>query len=198
MPLVDFDDPELWNGGPTSLYRDAEGRGYVRETRGSYYGESGEDAIALRNALGVLPGDSIIFVGGAFGWIAELWERDGYGPIVVTDTSAWIHANKAANAVVEILNEDGATSESRDAILDALGVPVATWCISEDVIPTLTADEAQAMAANMRLVADNVAHWVTTKMVAQDERLNWKSLEEWKALLDPDLVVARNENGRVI
>jgi hypothetical protein len=193
MPLVDFNDPSLWDGGPASLYRDAEGRGFVRETRGSYYGDSGQDAVWLREALGIEPGDSIIIVGGAFGWIAELWDAQGYGPIVVTDTSQWIQDNKAENAVVPILDEDGKTAESRDRILATLGVDLATWVISEDVLPALLDDEAVEMSQGMRLLGENVAHWVSAKLVTQDDRLNWKTLEDWKELVAPDLVVGRND-----
>lgn len=199
MPLVDFNDPEIWNGGPTSLYRDAEGRGFVRETRGSYYGEEGQDAVKLYTALDVQPGDSVIIIGGAFGWIAELWEAGGLDPVIVTDTSSWIHDNKADNATHAILDEDSFSEESRASILAAAGLvggERATFCISEDVLPALADQEALELSNAMRGMGVTVAHWVTTKMVTQDERLNWKTLEEWKELLAPDIVVARNEGGR--
>jgi hypothetical protein len=201
MPLIDFNDPATWDGGPTSLYRDGEGRGFVRETRGSYYGDEGQDAVKLGEALDVQPGDSVIIIGGAFGWIAELWEAQGLDPMIVTDSSRWIHANKGEHATHAILDEDSLSEESRMAILAAAGLygeERATWCISEDVMPALADAEALALSTAMRAMGVNVAHWVSCKMVDQDPRLNWKTLEEWKELLAPDLVVARNENGRVL
>ncbi len=194
MPLVDFDDPATWDGGPTSLYSDGTGRGFTRDAGPEY----GGDHLILAEALDLRVGDSIILIGGAFGWGAETWIAHELGPIVVTDTSAWIHANKAANATLPILNENSLTAFSREIVLAALGVERATWCISEDVIAALSDEEAVALAAAMREMADNVVHWTTTRQVTQDPRLNWKSLEEWKALLSPDRVAARNERGRVL
>ena len=204
MPLVDFNDPALWDGGPTSLYRDGFGRGYVREAKETYIGD---DAQRLREALDIKPGQSIILVGAAFGWMAEDWEDAGLGPIVALDTSRWI-LDRLEHAARPIINED---IGNHAAVTKALGKTRATWCISEDLIAALSDDEAVALAKRMRPMAEHVVHWTSCGIRrgpnpmegvegewAGDPRLNWKTLEDWKELLAPDTVVARNEMGRVL
>ena len=194
MPRVDFDDPETW----ASLYGDGEGIGFTRE-----HANAVGDYARLRELLDLKPEQSIILLGGAFGWGAEEWEAAGLGPIVVTDTSTWIQTNKPAQATLPIYNEGSSTSSSRSKILKALGQAKATWCISEDVMPTLDDAEATQLALRMRLMATNVAHWISIGLRRDsdgewggDPRLNWKTLEDWKELLSPDIVVARNGGGR--
>jgi hypothetical protein len=155
------------------------------------------DHFRLKEALNLQPGQSIGIIGAGFGWVAEDWFAAGLSPIVAVDTSAWIHSNKAQHATVTILNEDGSTNASRGRIRQALGLTGgnrATWCISEDILPTFADDEALTLAQRMRLVGTTCAHWVSCSAVvtaAQDQRLNWKTLEQWKALVTPDLVVER-------
>jgi hypothetical protein len=186
MPLVDFNDPAIWDGGPTSLYRDGEGRGYVRGAMDAYLGE--RDASHLWEALGIKPLETVIIVGAAYGWLAEAWEAAGLGPIHCLDTSDYIHEHKGEHARLPILKLDPGEMSG----------DLAQWCISEDVMPTLSDEEAKALAERMSHVASKVAHWVSTRVgEGQDPRLNWKTLEEWKEILSPDLVVSRND-GRVL
>jgi hypothetical protein len=209
MPLVDSGDASLWDGGPTSLYRarvNGQSVGYTRAAMQMYLGN---DGYRLREVLNIQPGQSIILVGAGFGWVAEQWMADGYGPLVAIDTSPWIEANKAQNSTITIYAEDMETNQSRGRVRQALGLSGnqrATWCISEDVVGLLADAEAAQMAERMRIVGTNVAHWISCgvrrfdnpNVWAGDSRLNWKTLEDWKTLLAPDLVVARNENGRVL
>lgn len=198
MPLVDSNQAALWDGGATSLYRQyrADGSGPFGYERSCKDRILGNDHWLLKQALDLQPGQSIGLIGAGFGWVAEDWFASGLSPIVAVDTSAWIQANKTQHATVTILNEDGGSNPSRGRIRQALGLTGnnrATWCISEDVLPILSDAEAAQLASNMRLVGANVAHWVSVLAPGgdQDARLNWKTLEQWKALVTPDLVVQR-------
>ncbi|HEY6617421.1 MAG TPA: hypothetical protein VIZ32_22995 [Vicinamibacterales bacterium] len=193
-PRVDYNDPETW----ASLYG---GDGYVRANKDSILGH---DHHRLHEVLGIEPGQSIILIGAGFGWVAEDWGAAGLGPIVAADSSTWIQTNKPLQATLPIYNENSSTGGSRSKILKALGQAKATWCISEDVMPALDDDEAVQLALRMRLMATNVTHWMSCGVRKHDDpnawagdpRLNWKTLEDWKELLTPDIVVARSEWGR--
>lgn len=196
MPLVDSNQAALWDGGAGSLYRQyrADGSGpfgYERSCRDRILGN---DHWLLKQALNLQPGQSIALIGAGFGWAAEDWFASGLSPIVAVDTSMWIQANKVQNATVTILSEDGTSNASRGRIRQALGLSGstrATWCISEDVLPVLSDAEAVQLATAMRQIGTNVAHWVSVATVSGDPRLNWKTLEAWKALVTPDKVVQR-------
>jgi hypothetical protein len=193
MPLVDSDLQSTWE----ELYTG----GFIRPRKEMILGCNGlpfgkGDHFRLKEALNLQPGQSIGIIGAGFGWVAEDWAASGLGPIVAVDTSAWIHSNKAQHAAVTILNEDGSTNASRGRIRQALGLTGgnrATWCISEDILPLLSDTEVSNLAQRMRLIGTTCAHWVSvfTHPDAQDKRLNWKTLEQWKDLVTPDLVVER-------
>lgn len=203
MPLVDSNDPALWVG-PTALYQQyrADGTGPVGYERSVKDHILGNDHLMLKQALGIQPGQSIVLLGAGFGWVAEGWAALGLGPIAAADNSTFIQGNKTGNAVVPILNEDGSTNASRGRIRQALGLTggnLATWCISEDVLPIMSDAEARTFASRMRLIGTNVAHWISVgarrfdnpNVWAGDARLNWKTLADWKALVTPDRVVKR-------
>lgn len=215
MPLVDSNDVAMWDGGPTSLYRalhNGQRVGFTRETMWNFYGdpnEPGNSPDRLRMALNLQPGQSIILVGAGFGWMAEKWQEAGLGPIVAIDSSTWIQANKAQHARVQVHNEDASDNLSRGRIKQLLGLQGnerAAFAISEDIVAGLSDQEAQVLAVRLRLLGTTTVHWITTgrrrfddpNTWAGDQRLNWKTLEDWKVLLAPDLVVGRNENDRVL
>lgn len=75
-------------------------------------------------------------------------------------------------------------------------------CISEDLLPCLDDTELATALPNMRDMADTVAHIVTTVMVedppgtymsAADlhpgQALNWKTPEDWLALVGSDILI---------
>ena len=87
MPLIDANDPRIWDGGSISVYRNrVNGRfvGYTREVRRNYMGN---DHWVLRQKLGLKPGQSILIVGAGYGWVAEDWQTIGLGPIICVDNS---------------------------------------------------------------------------------------------------------------
>lgn len=221
MPLVDSNDPSLWDGGPNSLYQAQPFGtiiGYQRQVMSSgglcYIGDDAKLLIQALVALGMTAGQRIALVGAGFGWVAEEFLAQGFGPIAdgttngrlaATDTSTWIQNNKNSNAVVNILNADVNASTGRNAIKSAFGLKgnvKIDWIVTEDVLPLLIGtgptpagnNEIQPFSSACRQLATKVAHWVTPRYgdgSAQDTRLNWKSLSEWKAWVTPDFVIQR-------
>lgn len=216
MPLVDSNDVAVWN----SLYScvlDGRTAHFERAARQQYMGRDGETLIAALVGVGLQKGQRIALIGAGFGWLAEEFVAAGYGPIAdgtangkvcAVDTSTWIQANKAGNATVAIVNADVNGSTGRRTVKQQFGSnnAVIDWAISEDVLPILSDAECGVFASALRQVATNVAHWVSlgirrfdnSNVWAGDARLNWKTLEAWKALVTLDRVIARNDQGRML
>ncbi len=193
--------------------------GYVRPVAQYYLGNDAEMLIAALVTKGLQQGQRIALIGGGFGWVAERFIAAGYGPIAdgtangkicVVDTSTWIQDNKAANAQLPVINADVNASTGRRTIRQQFGSNNATvdWVISEDVISLLIGagstpggnNEIVPFCQNLRSLASvGVAHWTTVgvrrfddpNQWAGDPRLNWKTLEEWKAWVAPDFVIQR-------
>jgi len=194
--------------------------GYTRAAKQQYYGNDVDTLIAALNTKGLVQGQRIALVGAGFGWAAERFVELGYGPIASgtaggkvcsIDTSTWIQANKGnGNATTTIIDADVNGATGRRTIRQQFGSNNADidWAISEDVLPCLTGvgstpggnNEIVPFVQSLRALADNVAHWVTTgvrrfdnpNVWVGDSRLNWKTLEEWKAWVTPDYIVQRN------
>jgi len=184
MPLVDTNIQATWD----FLYEnqvEGETLHFTRRAKRSIYGD---DIKRLADALGLTPTRNIVVVGGGFGWGAEDLMDYGVKNVVVTDTSAWIQQNKKFEATLPILNEDSRTEASRARVLAALGT-TPDFVISEDVLPILTDDECRVFCTAMRQLGGQVVHWAMCG--TGYAQLNWKTAEEWKALVAPDLVVAR-------
>lgn len=185
MPLVDFNNPSVWD----ELYAASEGGMVLHFERRAKSLILGEDHQTLRTALGLRGGEAVALIGAGFGWVAEDWKAAGLGPVLAVDTSKYLHSNLPGNAIVPILDADVSTPIGRQDIRYALG-GVVDWVISEDVMPCFTDEEAVALAEGMRKLAPNVVHWVSIKGGSRSA-LNWKTAIEWKQLLTPDKVVAR-------
>lgn len=225
MPLVDSNDPTLWDGGATSLYRcwvNNQAVGYSRTFLQTNPGliKDIDLLIAVLVSKGLTQGQRIVLVGAGFGWTAERLIELGYGPIadgtangkvLAVDTSTWIQANKGnGNATLPILNADVNAATGRRTIRQQFGSNTATvdWVVSDDVLSLLTGvgsvpggvNEIVPFCQNMRSLATNVAHSTSVGIRrfddpntwAGDPRLNWKTLEEWKAWVTPDWVIARS------
>lgn len=222
MPLVDSNQASLWDGGASSLYRAWDGRngrlGYQRSEARRYIGNDADNLIVALESVGLTVGQRIALIGAGFGWVAEAFIAQGYGPmadgtangkVCAIDTSTWIQSNKSGNATVNIVNADVNASTGRRAIRQQFGSnnAVIDWAISEDVLPILTGtgptpggtNEIVPFAQTLRSLATNVAHWITVgtrrfddpQTWAGDARLNWKTLGEWKAWTTPDFVIQR-------
>lgn len=215
MPLVDSNDPELWNGGPNSLYRafpNGVQLGFVRAAAFCYLGNDVDALVAALVSKGLQVGQRIALIGAGYGWVAEALIAKGYGPaadgtangkVCAVDTSTFIQANKNGNANLPIINADVNAATGRRTIRQQFGSNTAEvhWIISEDVLPILTGvgstpggnNEVVPFCQNLRTLASiGVAHWVSTITASSDPRLNWKTLQEWKAWVTPDFVIERS------
>lgn len=223
MPLVDSNQADLWDGGPTSLYRALIGDqsfGYARPAKQTYMGNDADLLIAALVSKGLVVGQRIALIGAGFGWVAERLIERGYGPLADgtangkvcnVETSTWIHSNKSGNSTTNIINADVNAATGRRIIRQEFGSNNAEvhWTVSEDVLPVLIGDgsapggnnEIVPFCQSLRALASvGVAHWITTgtrvwndpTQWAGDPRLNWKTLEDWKAWCSPDWVIQRS------
>ena len=192
--LVDINDPKCWNGGPESHYRawiDGEYVGYCRKAKQAFYGM---DVQSLISALPFKRRDKILFVGAGFGWMQEDFAEAGFKHrnMLSLDTSRWIHANLADNAVVTVEFLDVMKSGDRKIIMTKLK---PDWIISEDCLPLFSNDEVLEFCKCLRIMAPKIARWVTPLVgSSQHPQMNWKTLEDWKKLVAPDLVVKRGDS----
>lgn len=88
-----------------------------------------------------------------------------------------------------VLNENGKTGGSRGRIKQSLGLSGNDrigWAVSESVAESLTDAEAIDGSNDMHNIADNVAHLVVKPKPGALMALNWKTLEEWDALIPGD------------
>lgn len=202
MPLVDPNIAATYDGSATSLYEPALFRTDLWVM--GYRGDTAE-LIKAMESVGMTRGQRIAIVRSEFGWIAEEFVDQGYGPIadgtaagriVCVDTSTWIQASKSGNAAVNIVNSDVNGATGRRAIRQQLGSnnQVIDWAISYEVLPMLSDAECAPFASSMRALATNVVHWLTPLIMgppAQDGRLNLKSIAAWKTLMTPDYICER-------
>jgi hypothetical protein len=215
MPLVDSNDPALWVGD-TALYRqyrpDGTGPyGFERSVKDRILGNDVDTLISALVTKGLTIGQRIALIGCGFGWEAERFVELGYGPLAdgtangkvcAVDTSTWIQSNKNSNAVVPIIDADVNAATGRRTIRQQFGSNNAEvhWAVTMDVLPILIGpgpspggnNEIVPFCQNLRsLASTGVAHWVSVGTASGDPRLNWKTLEEWKAWVTPDFVIQR-------
>lgn len=201
MPVADINSAATW----ASWYNPP----FVRANRDRILGNDVDNLVAALATVGLQSGQRIALVGGSFGWVAEHLIQLGYGPaadgtnvgrVACIDTSTYIQANKAGNAVVEIMNVDVNAATGRRAVKVNFGSPnvVVDWAITEDILPVLTDSEAGVFAGACRALATNVAHWITPgygpnggQSPSQTAEMNWKSMANWKTLVTPDFVIRR-------
>ena len=202
MPIVDRNAGAFYDGGANSLYVPALAR--TTEWLSGFRGDT-QELIKALTSVGLVKGQRIVIVHAMFGWVAEEFIAQGYGPIangttagriVNVDMSTWIHANKAAHATLPILSEDVTTTPGRRNIKSALGSPTQTidWGIAYEILPDLTDTECATFRTAMRALATKVVHWVTPLAggpPGQDARLNLKSISAWKTLMTPDYIIGR-------
>lgn len=191
MPLV---DPNLAASWGESFYTG----GYTRANKARILGCDGTpfgtgDHFRLKQVLGLTPGMKIAVIGGGFGWLAEDWIASGLD-CYVTDSSTWVQTNKGVQATLPILNETALTLQSRRNILAAAGLPNNgrfDFAVTEDVLPFLTNNEGTQLSSGLRNFADTVAHWVSIGTASSNSAMNNKTPQQWKTLVNPDLVVQR-------
>lgn len=192
MPLMDFDKPETW----AFLYS-------TSFTRDAWQESAALDALGMIEALkphGLETNDTIAFIGSGYGWIAEHWSSSGYPNVAAFDTSSYIHANKADNALLVIHNEDGLNASSQARMKSVFSIDPAMkidWVITEDVIPCLSDEELQVFLPAMRMLGKKVVHWTSLKTDGNFAPLNWKTSDEWKTFIGADLLIPRSTASTV-
>lgn len=206
MPLVDYDDPTVW----ASLYdikdhREPKNRaarlGYERAAMNIISPvKEGQRIIDL---LGLNDTHRICFIGCGFGFLVERILAIISPVVVAIDTSQYIQDNKGPNAAITIENFDVSGGQGRGAAKRALGITgnsKADFCISVDVISSLTDTEISQLDGWMFDIATTVVHLVTvldpvkaTIPNCQDPRLAWRTATEWKALMPNSLIIPRNQ-----
>jgi len=216
VPLVDSNDPALWTGGEGSLYKQYRADGYgpvgfERSVKDRILGNDIDNLIAALVTKGLVPGQRIGLIGAGFGWEAERMVELGYGPMADgtingklcnVDTSTWIQANKNLHATTTVIDADVNAATGRRTIRQQFGSNNAEvhWAISLDILPILIGpgpspsgnNEIVPFCQSLRALASvGVAHWVSVGTASGDPRLNWKTLEEWKAWVTPDFVIQR-------
>jgi hypothetical protein len=165
MPLVDFNDRATWSW----LY------GYPFDVRRDHF-LYGDDARRLIEALALPKGTRVAVIGAALGFgVKKMIEAglDAHG----FDTSK-VLARKKSHVPID----------KRDILRDDIGTYDVV--VTEDVLPALSDREAITLSKACRRHAPRVVHWVSVGR--GDTRLNWKTSDEWRALVAPDLVIARN------
>ena len=94
---------------------------------------------------------------------------------------------------VTVLNEDGRTPQSRTRLRQALTSGTFDIAFSEDVLGNLTDAEAAAFSAILHQIAPAVQHLVTMISDGVVAAGNWKTIEQWKALLPNDTFLSAGD-----
>ena len=150
--------------------------------------------------LNILPNETVLIIGAGFGWIAEKWQAQGIGPICAVDTSQWIQSEKAQNANIEIYDFDITDYSTHTSIKQVLGLQPSDkidWCITEDFFTEITDQSCLDIAAVLRSIGNHVVHYITKKpaeellTIPEFAIRNYKTEEEWNALLSSDRIIIR-------
>lgn len=188
MPLVDWDDAAPWVEHYGARKLEASGRRGVRVSYGAEWDRSfaagGFSALKwrlLRRSLALVSRSRVLVVGCGFGYLVEAARAGGmlaWG----LDSSAWIHANKGAEAPasVEIIGAD--VESVRPADLEAAtGSATFDEVITENMLESYSAADLPAILdACDRMVSagGRVSHLVQVNAASPFRSLG---LSEWRA-----------------
>lgn len=164
--------------------------GYCRANKSAIWYN---DQYRIRSELGIQPNESILLVGAGFGWLAEDWIADGYGPICAVDTSNWIQSRKSQESNIEIYSLNVTNLADQNTIKNLLGITPGnkiTWCITEDILVCNTDDDCLQISESLRNIGNNVVHISSSPSVTLPDH-NWKTITEWENFLYPDKIVRR-------
>lgn len=220
MPIIDASDPACWNLKEdiyASYWMTFIQGVPVSYCRAGFFRPQSFVAQRLIDVLKLTAASRVAIIGAGYGWTAEHLTSTLPGIIVVcTDTSTYLQANKN-QPETDYLLSCGLTPEQvaacddggprcRVQLLDAdvlteSGRPqigVCDWLISENILPWLSDGEAQALDAAMSTLG-KTAHYVTPLIpqspTAPPEKApvwNWKSVEDWKALMPNSTIIPSN------
>ena len=120
----------------------------------------------------------------------------GAGAQVKADLIARTGSGPRTRATRGVLNQDGGTNQSRNAIRSALGLSGNTQpdrLLSDDMIAELTDAEFVTLSTRLKAWVPNLAHLVRTRGSGQVEgSFNQHTLEEWKALSPLDTFIDKS------
>lgn len=180
--------PGMYGGVPNGYTR--ENKEYIaRSIAGSIY-----------TTVNPTSDDTILLVGAGFGWVAEYLIELGINKICAVDTSLWIQSQKSIEAVVDIHNLDVTSTQDQLTIKNLLGLSAnekIKYCITEDLFSVLNDAECIDISQNLRNIGDTVIHSIGTQEIKAPNSVlpfNWKTLNEWKQLLSPDLIIKSRSN----
>ncbi len=113
-------------------------------------------------------------------------------------TQEGLEVGMRADTGARLLVADTTSRQSLAAIhkaTDLTGNDKFAVAVTEDMLPCLTDAEVTSTISELRLVATSLLHCVTPAntddpedMARRHPDLNWKKVEVWKALVNPDLV----------
>lgn len=146
------------------------------------------------------PEGTILVVGCAWGYVVQdllALGRNVWG----IEASHWAvsmaYVKVDGEAARRVVFGDATQSSSMDYAAAQASVGRFDVAVTDDILPVLTDGEIQKCVDECRRIAKNVIHCVTPKPNDPVELdLNWKTIEEWRALLTPD-PVRDEETGQV-
>ncbi len=159
--------------------------------------------------LKIKDGQSIVILGGAYGWTVEAFNED-YPNIKVVNIDNSTHIHSTKEVTTTILNEDMDSAGSIDIVKAELGKSTIDWVITEDVLPCMSDADIITLLNRLDTFALNVCHKITARAsdpihvalsdddypaygievsaggfaTSHDAGLNWKTLPEWVQLLN--------------
>lgn len=122
MPLVDWNLKATWDAMYSIGAEGLDGHPNTRPEVRLHYHRSAMGGIISRRAaeLGIKLGPAqfnkrVLIVGGGFGWLADEMRNEGFNNLLVTDTSAYVQAEKDNTDEVEIRAQITAAGLDPDA-----------------------------------------------------------------------------------
>lgn len=160
------------------------------------FAKRAEALVSQNNGFQVSPGQSVLIVGGGFGYLAEYLINNyqfNTNNLTIIDNSPYIHLNKTTqqtNVAISnsIINIDVLASDVLTLVRGVIGGNGrSNWVITDDVISEMQNDtEINAFIANCESLQGGnggIVHLTSTliETATQDPSLNWKTIEQWQA-----------------
>lgn len=127
---------------------------------------------------------------------AGLDPNSGEGARVKADLISRTGSGPRTRASRGVLNQNGNTQQSRNAVRTALGLSgnqQPDWLLTDDMIAELTDAEFLQASTSLKNWVPNLAHFVRTADSGQAPgTFNQKPLEQWKALAPADTFIEKS------
>jgi hypothetical protein len=148
-------------------------------------------------------GQKLLVVGCGYGYLVDLCVTAGYDAFGVDNTYAITKGRQLLPAistrllVADALNTSTLDTAAKSAGLHG-GVPKWALLVTEDVLPCMSDAEIATALTNLRArCSTNLLHFVTPGQqdASHDPRINWKTIDAWRAVLCPPDVAGDCETG---